>query len=364
MGSKIKRIIIGIVILLLIGLVIFYFLGLKSVSNKDKEILFTINAGSSKIDIVNDLKEKGLIRSKYSLYIYVLFNRNLNLQAGVYELNTNMNATDILKKISDGNVKKENNTYQITFIEGKRIPDYAEVIASNTNTTKEEVLNILSDKEYLQELINKYWFLSDDILNEKLYYPLEGYLFASTYEVYNNSTVKDIIAKMLDGTEMVLNTYEQEIKESKYSIHELLTLASIVELESSGTKENKTTSDDAKRMVAGVFLNRLNSGDSLGSDVTTYYGAKKDFTTELYQTEIDDCSNGYNTRGSCNVGKLPIGPICSPSSLAIKAAIEPIKHDYYFFVADKYKNLYFTRNNAEHERMISSLKAEGVWYEY
>ncbi len=357
-------IILGVIGVLIVGLIGLYFYGLGPVSKKSKLVEFTVDAGTNKIEIVNDLKEANLIKSKFSSYIYVILNRNLNLQAGTYELDTNMGSKKILKKINDGKIKEEDNTFKITFVEGKKIEDYASIIAKNTDSTKEEVLDILSDREYLEELINKYWFLTDDILNERLYYPLEGYLYASTYEIYKGSTIKNIIEKMLDGTLQILNKYKEEVENSTYSIHEILTLASIVELESSGTKENKTTSDDPKKMVAGVFLNRLEAGDSLGSDVTTYYGAKRDFSTELYQAEIDDCSNGYNTRGTCNMGKLPIGPICSPSLVAIEAALEPVNHDYYFFVADKYKNLYFTRNNAEHQQMISSLKSQGVWYEY
>ncbi len=357
-------IIIGLIIVLVGVLIGVYFYGLSPVSKESKKVEFTVDAGTSKLEIVDKLKEAGLVKSKFSLYIYVALNRGLNLQAGVYELYTNMKPTKMLDKINKGEIKEEDNTFTITFIEGKRIPDYAKVIADKTDSTQDEVLKIMSDKEYLQELINKYWFLNDDILNEKLYYPLEGYLYASTYDVYKGSTAKDIIERMLDGTNNILEEYKEEINNSKYSVHEILTLASIVELESSGTKENKTTNDDPKKMVAGVFLNRLKAGDSLGSDVTTYYGAKRDFTTELYQYEIDDCSNGYNTRGTCNMGKLPIGPICSPSKVAIDAAIEPVNHDYYFFVADKFKNLYFTHNNVEHNQMINSLKSQGVWYEY
>ena len=358
-------IIISALIIAVMGVVVgLYFYGLTPVSKKSEVKTFVVEAGMGKLDIVDELEKEGLIKSKFSLYIYMFLHRNINLQAGEYELNTNMKAKDIINKFNKGEIIEVDNTFTITFIEGKRIPDYAKVIASNTGVTTDEVLAILSDEEYLRELINKYWFLTDDILKEGIYYPLEGYLFASTYEVYNGSTPKDIIERMLDGTGKILNRHKEEIDNGNYSVHEILTLASIVELESSGTKENKTTDDDAKAMVAGVFLNRLEAGDSLGSDVTTYYGARKDFTTDLYQAEIDDCSNGYNTRGACNVGKLPIGPISSPSAAALEAAIEPIKHDYYFFVADKYKNLYFTKTNAEHNQMISDLKAQGVWYEY
>lgn len=352
-------IIISIIIVIIAILIGLYFYGLTPASKSNEIKLFTITTGTGKMDIINNLKKEGLIKSKISSYIYVIFNRDLNLQAGKYEISPNMSVKEILDKINDGKIKEEKNqnTFSITFVEGKRFPYYASKIAEATNKTKEEVIAELSDKEYLKELINKYWFLTDDILDDKIYYPLEGYLFPSTYEFYKNSSIKDIVKVMLDTLGSKLKTYEETINNSKYNIHEILTLASIVEVEGAGS--------DDRAGVAGVFYNRLKAGDSLGSDATTYYAARVEFSErDLYNKEIYDCNNGYNTRGTCNIGKLPVGPICCPSIGALIATINPEEHDYYFFVADKYKKTYFTKTNSEHESKVRELQAAGLWYTY
>ena len=109
-------------------------------------------------------------------------------------------------------------------------------------------MNTFDDKTYINELINKYSFLTTDILNESIYHPLEGYLFPDTYTFYKTSTIKDIIEKMLDNTEIKLNSLDSEIKASSFSIHEIMTLASIVELEGAGTNE--------RAGIAGVYDDR------------------------------------------------------------------------------------------------------------
>ena len=160
---------------------------------------------------------------------------------------------------------------------------------------------------------------------------------------------------MLDNTDKKLKKYESSFANSKYSIHEILTLASIVELESVGND---------RAGVAGVFFNRLNIKQTLGSDVTTYYGAKIDMNErDLTQAELTSI-NGYNTRVSSMAGKLPIGPICNPSVLSVEAVLNPTKSDYYYFVADKNKKVYYTKNYNEHLAIIKKLKSEGLWYTY
>ena len=188
-------IILGVILVILILLVVLYFYGLTAVSSSNKVITFTISSGESKIDIIDALDEKGLIKSKISAYIYVGLHRTLNLQAGEYELNVNMDLKEILDKFHNGDIKEEDNTFEITFVEGRRLVRYAKQIAEVTGTSEDEVLELLSDTTYLNELIDKYWFLTDDILNSEIYYPLEGYLFASTYELYNGSSIKDIVEK-------------------------------------------------------------------------------------------------------------------------------------------------------------------------
>ncbi len=345
--------IISALIILFIGL---YFYGLTPVAKDSKLIDFTIPKETGKIEIINSLKDAGMIKSKISSYIYVFFNRKLNLQAGEYQLSKNMSTPDILKKIADGKIKESKaSTYELQFIEGKKLTTYANTIASATNTTLEEVLNGMNDKSFLQELITKYWFLTDDILSDGIYYPLEGYLFPDTYEFYNDASIKDIIIKMLDETDNKLTSIKDILNNSSYTIHEIITMASIVESEGAN-------SDDRKG-VAGVFYNRLNDNWPLGSDVTTYYGVKKDFSSDLYQKEIDDC-NPYNTRGVCAISGLPIGPISNPSLESIKATLNPSKHEYFYFVADKNKKTYFTKTYNEHVAKTNELKASGLWFTY
>ena len=238
-------IILGGIFVVLVLLVVLYFYGLTAVSKSDEVVLFTIEAGESKMDIIDKLDQEGLIKSKIASYIYVGLHRNLNLQAGEYELKENMSLKEILNKFHEGDIVEEDYTFTITFVEGRRLVRYAEDIAEVTGSSTDEVLNTLSDPEFLDELISEYWFLSDDILNEEIYYPLEGYLFASTYELYDGSSIKDIVVRMLDGMDAVLSEYKDDLLASDYSIHELLTLASIVEVEGS-------TSDD-RAGVAGVF---------------------------------------------------------------------------------------------------------------
>ena len=116
--------------------------------------------------------------------------------------------------------------------------------------------------------------------------------------------------------------------------------------------------------MAGVFYNRLNSNWSLGSDVTTYYGAKINMSDrDLYVSEINE-KNAYNTRNSSMAGKLPVSPICNPSMSSIKAALYPKTTDKYYFVADKYGKTYFTKTNSEHNQIITKLKRECLWYTY
>ena len=117
-------------------------------------------------------------------------------------------------------------------------------------------------------------------------------------------------------------------------------------------------------MVAQVFINRLNSNMTLGSDVTTYYASKVDMSErDLYLYEIND-NNYYNTRSSFLAGKLPVGPICNPSIDSIKAVLYPTNNNYYYFVADKNGKTYFTNTYSEHIAKRDELIEAGLWYTY
>lgn len=284
--------------------------------------------------------------------IYAKLNHISNLQAGKYELDNSENLSQILKHIQNGEVVNEE--IKITFVEGKNMRNIAKVIAEKTTNTEEDVFNLLEDEEYINSIIEKYWFLTDDIKNENIYYTLEGYLLPDTYIFENEeASVKTIFNVMLNSMDSFLNQHKDEIK---YNLHELITLASIAELEG-------VTYEDRQEIV-GVLINRLQKGMNLGSDVTAYYAFKVDMgERDLYAKELKT-ENPYNTRGPNMEGKLPVGPICNPSKEAILATLNYNQTDNLYFVADKNKKVYFTKSYDEHINLIDSLKQQGLWYEY
>lgn len=324
------------------------------VSNNDTLKTVVIDKGSIN-DIANTLKENNLIKDVTMFKVYIKLTGKSNLKASTYELSENMGVKKIVEILENGNSYNPNEV-KITFKEGINIREIARLISENTNNSEEDVYELLSDKEYLDELINTYWFITDDVKDNRIYYSLEGYLYPNTY-IYTNKdvSVKEIFSKMLEEMNSKLNGYKEEINNSKYSIHEILTLASIVELEGASSSD--------RNGVAGVFYNRLNSGMTLGSDVTTYYGLKINMSDrDLTKAELNDCNN-YNTRCSTFTG-LPVSPICISSIESIEAVLEPTNHDYYYFVADKNKKTYFTKTYDEHLSMVSKLKDEGLFFEY
>ena len=345
-------------LVLIISITIFlgslYNYGLSKVSNDNtlKEVI--IEQGSIN-SIAHTLKDNNLIKSIIAFKVYVYISGNTNLKAATYELSENMGTKKIVEILAS-NTGSNTNNIKLTFNEGINMNDVATIIEENTNNSDEDVYNLIEDRDYLNELIDEYWFLSSDILNDKIYYSLEGYLYPNTYIFSSEDvSVRDIFSSMLNEMDRKLSDYKDEIEDSELSIHELITLASMVELEGSSIEDRKG--------IAGVFYNRLDSGMTLGSDVTTYYGARVDLSErDLYASEVSAC-NDYNTRCATFTG-LPVSPICNPSIEAIEAVIDPEDNDYYYFVADINREIYFSRTSTEHNQTISMLRNNNLWYEY
>lgn len=352
---KLTLIIVSAILLFVILCFSIYKIGTGKVSKDDTLKEIEITSGNTYISVSKLLKENNLIKSEFFFKIYVKLHKPTPLQAGKYELSEDMNIKEIVNVLSNGSSYNPN-VVSITFKEGINMRNVAKIIADNTENTEEDVFVVLNDSNYLDELMKKYWFITEEVKNKNIYYSLEGYLFPNTYSVNKTDNVKKIIEMMLDNMALKLSPYKDQIQSSTYTVHEILTLASIIELEAGNSNDRSG--------VAGVFYNRLKSGWSLGSDVTTYYGAKIELhERDLYQSEIDEY-NAYNTRSSQMAGRLPVGPICLPSLDSISAAVNPTISDYYYFVADKNKKTYFSKTYEEHAQTVASLKSQGLWYEY
>ena len=343
---KFAYIIVVLLSLLVVALIAgfsLYKYNIGPVSNDKTLKQIIIEEGDTFSSIAPKLKEKNKL--------YVKFHKTDKFEVGTYDLSEDMGVAQIIEKISEGSTTNAH-VINITFVEGKNMRNVAKTIAENTVNTEDDVFNLLKDENYIQSLIDKYWFLTDEIKNSDIYYPLEGYLFPDTYEFLSKDvTVKEIFETLLDNTAKKLEPYKKTIEESNYTVHEILTLASIVELEGAGSND--------RAAVAGVFYNRLDVGMVLGSDITGYYGAKMDDWTDGLGEHISDC-NGYNTRGEC-VSGLPVGPVCNPGVESINAALNPEKHEYYYFVADCSGITHLSYTYNEHVRTVDDLVAEGKW---
>ena len=335
------------VILLILG-ISWVYLASPVDKNDKKDIEVEITKGISVVKISNILKEEKLIRSKTLFKVYIKLYSNKTLKAGNYMLNRSMSLSEMVEVLEEGS-KFDSSTLKLTFKEGQRITDYAKVVADSTNNNYEDVIAIFKDKNYMSELINKYWFLTNNILQDGIYYPLEGYLAPDTY-YFKDSDVdtKEIIERMLDEMNKELTEYRVSLGNN---VHYYLTMASIVEL------EGKTLED--RQNIMGVFNNRISAGMHLGSDVTTYYAFQASMSTKL-TSEQYNTTNPYNTRPTSKVGP-PIGPICNPDLTSIQASINPINNNYLYFVADSNGKVYYSRTIDEQNKVIQDLISSGKW---
>lgn len=363
MKLKIVGIIFAVIFVIIIGVGIFGFTwynsNLEPVSSEqvseDDYIRVVIDEGMGVSQIAQLLKENNVIRNANVMKIYAKINNIGALKAGKYDLNNSENMQTILHHIVNGDVASDE--VKITFIEGKNMRWIAKAIADKTVNTEEDVYNLLEDEEYLDSLIEKYWFITDEIKDTRIYYPLEGYLLPDTYVFENEEvSVKTIFNIMLNYMEKYLNEYKDEIEDNSLTVHQILTLASIAELEGK--------SDEDRAEIIGVFYNRLKKNMSLGSDVTTYYAFKIDMGERDLTSKELNTENPYNTRGQNMSGKIPVGPIDNPSKSAIKATLNYEDTDALYFVADKNGKVYFTKTNEEHNAKIKELKNSDLWYTY
>ena len=343
-----------LIILIMIGFIIVllgsYLFCTAPVDRKNQNMIdISIESGSSVREIAEQLKKEKIIRSPLLFQVYVKLSDISSLKAATYQLSPSMNLREIVDTLEKGS-NYNPNLVVLTFKEGQRITDYAKSIEKKTNHSYDEVISVFNDREYLNTLIAKYWFLTEDILQEGIYYPLEGYLAPDTYHFEDKDVeITTIVEKLLDEMEKVLEPYQSVISQD---IHSYLTMASIVELEGTNTENRK--------MIVGIFHNRLNSGMNMGSDVTTYYGLQVAMTSDLTSEQFAS-SNQYNTRSTTMIGKLPIGPICAPSKSSIEASLYPTDSDYLFFVADKNGKIYYTKTMKEHDEKVAEIKAKGDW---
>ncbi|MGZ4160141.1 MAG: endolytic transglycosylase MltG [Neobacillus sp.] len=336
--------IISIVIILLIVLIggggyLYIHSALKPVDPKSKLVKkVDIPIGSSVAGIGEKLESKGIIKNAKVFKYYVKLKNEGGFMAGEYELSPSMDIPEILNRLKTGKVL-QNAAFKIIIPEGQQLQEIAHIMAKAINKTDDEVFKGLNDKALINKLMVKYPdLLTSEILNSKVKYPLEGYLFPATYSFYKpNPTVEEMVTAMLNKTQTVLADYSQESKNKHLSIHQLLTMASLIE-------EEATAKADRKK-ISSVFYNRLKKGMPLQTDPTVLYAQGKHKERVLYQDlEVISPYNTYKNTG------LPPGPISNAGKVSIEAALNPDNTDYYYFLAAPDGSIIFSKTLEEHNQ--------------
>lgn len=349
-----KRKILALVLIVLIcligGTLVYYFHGISAVSHDDKEIVVSIPKGSSGNDIIEILDKNGLIQSPLCAKIYLKMN-SFHFQSNCYILNKNMDLSKMLS-IIEGQDKEYISNTKITVVDGHTIVDYAKTIEKSTGIAYHDIIAKWADQNYLKTLIQEYWFLTDDILQDGIYYPLEGYLAPETYFLTQETTnIESITKMMLDQTEKHLEKYKKQLQsfqigQKTLTIHEMMTLSSIVQRESPSNSEDR-------RLIAGILINRLNKPMRLQSDVTVNYGNQVTKVDVNYQDlNKDTLYNTYRHDG------LPVGPISSVSTHVIQDVLNYKTSDYYYFFATKEQKVLYAKTFEKHQENVSKNK----WY--
>ena len=230
----------------------------------------------------------------------------------------------------------QNRERTITIIEGWRLEDIADDLAKEGIASKDDFLSAAKIADWRDEF---------QFLQEAKIKSLEGFLFPDTYKIYSDASARDIIRKLLDEFDAKATAQMRaDLKAQDRSLIDAVILASILEREIS----NKPEADSDRKIVAGIFLNRLEIGMGLQSDATVNYITGKTLTRPtLDDLAIDSPYNTYKYRG------LPPGPINNPSLASLLASIYPTPSDYLYFLTDENGRAHFARTYAEHQKNIA-----------
>jgi UPF0755 protein len=307
-----------------------------------------IPMGSSTSNIAEILEENDIIKNATIFNLYTKFTSSDNFQAGEYAFSPSMSMDEIIESLENGQVSA---VHTVTIPEGYTVEQIGETFADTLDFTKDDFLETVNDSDYIEQLIEEYPdILSEEILDAEIRQPLEGYMFASTYELYEEEpSIESIVEMMLERTESVVSPYFEEIEEKGLTVHEALTFASLV--------ENEARTEEQRREISGVFYNRLEEGMRLQTDPTVLYALGEHKDRVLYDDlEIESPYNTYR------IEALPVGPISNFHENSLDAVLYPEESDYLYFLHDGEGEIYYSDSYEEHldnrEKYIQSERDE------
>lgn len=348
MVRKIVTIVVSVLVLcIVVAGISFYFYfkaGLEPLNKENKSLIqVEIPSGTTSKGIGSILEEKKVIKSGFVFSYYIKKNNLSDFKAGYYQFSPSMTLSEISALLQEGGTADPEALAdaKIQIPEGYSLEQIATLIGKKTKFSKDDVLALLKDETFFNKMLKKYPQLltsTSEVNNTR--YKLEGYLFPATYNYYKKNSLESLIEQMIKASNNVMEKYYDKITQSKKSVQQTLTLASLVE------KEGVTTADRQK--IAQVFYNRMDKEMPLQSDISVLYalGTHKEFLSNK-DTQVDSPYNLY-----LNKGYGP-GPFNNPSEDAIMAVLNPDINvsDLYFLADTSTGKVYFAKTYEEHLKL-------------
>ena len=324
-------------------------------ANSKKYVTVQIPDGSNVQEIGTTLEKAGLVKHGLIFSFYAKYKNYTDLKAGYYNLQKSMSTEDLLKELQKGGTDEPQEPVlaTLTIPEGYTIDQIAQAVGQLQGDFKEPLtadafLAKVQDENFISQEVAKYPSLLESLPTKEsgVRYRLEGFLFPATYSIKESTTIESLIDEMLAAMDKTLAPHYSTIKSKNLTVNELLTIASLVEKEGAKTEDRK--------LIAGVFYNRLNLGMPLQSNIAILYaqgklGQKISLADDAgIDTSINSPYNVYT-----NLGLMP-GPVDSPSLDAIESSINQTKSENLYFVADVTDGkVYYASNKEEHDRNVA-----------
>lgn len=324
-------------------------------ANSKQYVTVQIPEGANLQQIGDTLEKSELVKHGFIFSLYAKYKDYNDLKSGYYNLQKSMSTDDIIKELQKGGTPQPQEVAlaNLTIPEGYTLDQIAQTVGQLQGDFKEPLtadafLAKVQDETFISQLVAKYPTLLESLPTKEsgVRYRLEGYLFPATYAIKESTTIESLIDEMVAAMDKNLSAHYTAIKEKNLTVNELLTIASLVE------KEGLKTDD--RKLIAGVFYNRLNLGMPLQSNIAILYAEGKlgQNISLADDAAIDTTINSpYNVY--TNLGLMP-GPVDSPSLDAIEASINQTKSDYLYFVANVQDGkVYFATTREEHDRNVA-----------
>ena len=312
------------------------------IGKSENDVIFKIPEGADNDKIADLLYENGIIKNKTLFKLALKIEKPQTIFPGDITLKPSMGYAAVIEELATMREKME--TVTITFTEGMNLLDVANLLEKNKVCKADDFLFEFNKDQGFD-------FEKDLGVSKDAFYKMEGYFFPETYNFYVNDTAYNVTKLVRTQFQSTMNAdLMRQVKESKFSLNQIITLASIVQMEAGSEAEMPK--------VASVFVNRMN-------DQTTYPNLQSDTTTKyidnvikkkaIDQSSVDFYTSVYDTY-TCR--GLPASPICNPGLAAIKAVLNPAKTDYYYFCNNLTTGeTFFARTLEEHN---ANLKKAGL----